>query len=138
MRTLKNPGLEPPKLLEFDEIPSLGEFLAHSGVPGCEYLFVAAENMPKAQLGGWQTIVGVPFFSIGGIGASLMARGEPLTGSPAQPGTSKCQVFADDKLLDAVTKPPVVVVSTETDSTGLKTQTTTTLKHEPTPPTLLK
>lgn len=141
MRELKNPGLEEPKLLNFDEIPSLFEFLARGGWPGCEYLFTAAENMPKAQSEGWQMIVGVPFFSVGGIGSSLMARGTPLTGTPAQPGTSKCPIFADDKLLAAVGKAPTIVVATpvEAPETSNPTpQAPVAPKHRQTSSDLLK
>lgn len=141
MRELKNPGLEEPKLLEFDEIPSLYEFLAHGGVPGIDYLYVAAENQPKGQLGGWGTIIGVPFFSIGGIGATLMARGKPIKGSPAQPGTSKCLVFADDKILAAIKKSPVVIVEV-TEASELATSVVQSApaapKHIKTSDSLLK
>lgn len=111
MSELKNPGPEAPTVLEFDKIPSLFEFLARGGVPGVEYLFVAAENQLKAQDSGWSSIVGMPFFRIGGIGSTLMARGAPIKDSPAQPGTSKCKCFADDKLLEAVKEGPVVVMA---------------------------
>jgi hypothetical protein len=102
MLALKNPGPEAPTILQFDQIPSLFEFLAHGGVPGVEYIYVAAENMPKAQKNGFTQIAGLDFFEIAGVGAALMARGKPLRNTPAQPGTGVCQVFADDKILAAV------------------------------------
>ena len=106
MRQLKNPGPESPKMLEFDEIPSLFEFLANGGMPGVEYLYTIANNMPKAQTEGWEQINRVPFFTIRGLGCALMARGKPLLDTPAQPGTVKCKTFCDDAILVALGQLP--------------------------------
>lgn len=133
MSHLKNPGHEAPKLLEFDCIPSLFEFLRFGGVPGVEYLYVAAQNQPKAQSEGFTQIVGMPYFNIGGIGSTLMARGKPLRDTPAQPGTSKCSVFCDEALLVAVGQSPAVVVETLAASapSPAPQPTSKAPKHEP-------
>lgn len=95
-RPLRNPTTEQPKILAFDEIPQPREFLLHGGIPGVEYLYLLAEEQPKAQSEGWSTIIGMPFFTVKGIGMTLMARGKPMTNTPAQPGTVKCRFYLSD------------------------------------------
>ena len=128
---LQNPGFEAPTNLTFDTIPSLFEFFRHGGVPGVAYMFVTPQNMPKAQSQGWQQILGVPFFTVGGLPCTIMAKGEPLTGTPAQPGTSKCLVFADTAL------PGGVEVTVGTEPAAIEAPKGPKLRHEPANPALL-
>ena len=80
----------------FDEIPQPKEFLLHGGIPGVEYIYLLAEEQPKAQSQGWATIVGMPFFTVRGTGMTIMARGKPMRNTPAQPGTVKCCFYLSD------------------------------------------
>ena len=133
MNELKNPGYEAPTELVFDTIPSLYEFFRHGGCPGVSYMFVCPENMPKAQNQGWVQIVGVPFFTIGGQPCTIMAKGQPLKDTPAQPGTSKPLVFADEKLFEGVKEPVVVAVDHPTASAPVSVAIPPTkLSHKPT------
>ena len=99
-KALKNPGTAAPRVTTFDDIPHPLEFLRKGGVPGVEYLYILTEQQADAQEDGWSPIIGVPAFRVGGLSATLMARGEPIPGT--QPGSIKCK-FHVSKALKAAT-----------------------------------
>lgn len=71
--------------------------LREGGMPGVEYLYVAAHNVVNAQHEGWTQLKDMPFFKVQGIAITLMGRGKPIPA--ARPGAVRCRFFVDDELL---------------------------------------
>lgn len=91
---LLNPGSGEPTHLDFTEWPHLAEFFASGGTPGVEYLYLCPEEVPRAKREGWDTIVRMPYFTVGGIDLTAVARGEPIPG--VRPGSSVCKVHVSN------------------------------------------
>ena len=96
----------PPPTLDAEPVgyqtyPPLSEFLAGDGIPGIQYLFVASQDVIKAQKKGFSLVARVEPFLVQGVPTLLMA-----TGKRASQGTDAAalpEVFID-KGLDKLTK----------------------------------